>query len=62
VGPLERCYRPRTRGPRLDGVRRDDHRRHGARALVQWGVAHADVERSNALVGLWEAAAEEAAR
>ena len=32
------------------------------RAMVQWGVAAADVERSNALVAAWEAAAERAAR
>jgi aminoglycoside phosphotransferase (APT) family kinase protein len=32
------------------------------RALVRWGVASADVERTNALVAAWEGAAERAAR
>jgi len=32
------------------------------RAMVQWGVAHADVERSNLLVAAWEDAVERAAR
>ena len=32
------------------------------RALVQWGVPQADVERSNLLVAAWEAAADRATR